>query len=54
VFDEEEVLPELGRRLQTVLDPLGVPSEVILVDDGSRDGRYEQMLGFPGRSRSRR
>jgi dolichol-phosphate mannosyltransferase len=46
VHDEEESLPELGRRLAAVLDELEVESEVILVDDGSRDASYAQMLAL--------
>lgn len=38
VFNEEAVLPVLLARLDTLLDKLGAPAEVILVDDGSRDG----------------
>lgn len=37
VYDEEAVLPALFSRLYPVLDALGVPYEVIFVDDGSRD-----------------
>ncbi|MDP1679467.1 MAG: glycosyltransferase family 2 protein [Candidatus Nitrotoga sp.] len=37
-YNEEEVLPEFHRRLSTVLDGLGVTSEVIYANDGSRDG----------------
>ncbi|HWP34238.1 MAG TPA: glycosyltransferase, partial [Thermodesulfobacteriota bacterium] len=36
--DEAESLPVLGAALAAVLDRLGRPAEVILVDDGSRDG----------------
>jgi glycosyltransferase involved in cell wall biosynthesis len=38
--DEEEVLPELARRLGATLDALDGDWEVILVDDGSRDATY--------------
>ena len=38
VFNEEANLPELLRRVTSVLDSAGDPYEVILVDDGSRDG----------------
>lgn len=38
VFNEEETLPELERRLVEVLVQLDGTSEVILVDDGSTDG----------------
>jgi len=38
VFNEEETIPELDRRLRTLLDELGETWEVVFVDDGSRDG----------------
>jgi dolichol-phosphate mannosyltransferase len=44
VLDEEESLPELGRRLRATLDVLDGPTEVILVDDGSRDRSHALML----------
>jgi len=37
VFNEEEGLPALFSRLYPALDALGVPYEVIFVDDGSSD-----------------
>jgi dolichol-phosphate mannosyltransferase len=37
VFNEEETIPELHRRLRGFLPGLGVSWEVIFVDDGSRD-----------------
>jgi polyisoprenyl-phosphate glycosyltransferase len=37
VFNEEEVLPELFRRLVDVLEGLGKSFEILFVDDGSRD-----------------
>ncbi len=43
VFNEEENLPELLGRLAKVLDGLGKPYEVVLVNDGSRD-RSLQLL----------
>jgi dolichol-phosphate mannosyltransferase len=44
VFNEEETLPELTRRLGELLDRLDGPAEVIYVDDGSTDQSYELML----------
>jgi polyisoprenyl-phosphate glycosyltransferase len=38
VFNEEESLPELHRRLHEALDPTGEGWEVVYVDDGSTDG----------------
>ena len=38
VFNEQESLPEFHRRLSDVLDGLPFPSEILFVDDGSRDG----------------
>jgi undecaprenyl-phosphate 4-deoxy-4-formamido-L-arabinose transferase len=41
VFDGAATLPELLARLETVLAARGVPFEVVLVDDGSRDRSWE-------------
>lgn len=40
VYNEEGNLPELHRRVTAVLDGVGLPFEVILVDDGSTDGTW--------------
>lgn len=37
VYNEEKSIPELYRRLSTVMDDLGESVELILVNDGSRD-----------------
>ncbi|ORB49271.1 glycosyltransferase [Mycolicibacterium rhodesiae] len=42
-FNEEAVLPEFLRRVGAVLDAMGGSSEVVLVDDGSRDTTWEVM-----------
>lgn len=42
-FNEREVLPEFVRRVGAVLDGLGGTSEIVLVDDGSRDGSWDVM-----------
>jgi len=44
VYDEEDSLPELVRRVRAVADGLDGATEVILVDDGSRDRSYELMM----------
>ena len=38
IFNEEEIIPELGRRLRAVADQSTDPWEIILVNDGSTDG----------------
>jgi len=43
VFNEQENLPELQRRLLESFDKLAIPFEVILVDDGSKDRSREFM-----------
>lgn len=44
VCNEEESFPELVKRLRDVMDQMDGPVEVVLVDDGSRDGSYELMV----------
>lgn len=43
VFNSERSLPELVRRLRAVLAPRG-SYEVIVVNDGSRDGSWERIV----------
>ncbi|MFV9474423.1 glycosyltransferase family 2 protein [Advenella sp. RU8] len=38
VYNERQMLPLLFPRLASILDPLGVTYELVMVDDGSRDG----------------
>ncbi len=42
-YNESEVFAKLRSRLDAVLGPLGIPYEVILVDDGSRDNTWQLM-----------
>lgn len=46
VYNEEENLPELMRRLMPVMQGMGKSFEIILVDDGSRDRSLEILKGF--------
>jgi glycosyltransferase involved in cell wall biosynthesis len=43
IFNEEESLPALVKRLREVMAQLDGPCEVVLVDDGSRDASYRMM-----------
>jgi len=43
VYNEHESLTELYRRVSQVMDSTGEPWELVLVDDGSRDGSSQIM-----------
>ena len=48
-YNEEEVLPELHRRLSDALQSSGIPkAEIIFVDDGSRDSTWQRMCQLKG------
>ena len=47
--DEEQVLPALVEQLTAVLEGLDGPWEIILVDDGSKDGTYGLAVELHGR-----
>jgi len=42
-FNEQEVLPAFHARLSPVLDSLGMTTEILYVNDGSRDGTLQVM-----------
>jgi glycosyltransferase involved in cell wall biosynthesis len=48
-YNEQEILPALYERLTPVLEQLDGTAEVILVDDGSRDGSFGRMLEMSAR-----
>jgi polyisoprenyl-phosphate glycosyltransferase len=43
VFNEEQILPELYRRVSEVLDGAGLDWELVMINDGSRDRSPEIM-----------
>ena len=43
-YNEAEALPAMHARLSRVLDAMGLPAQVVYVDDGSRDATW-QVLG---------
>jgi glycosyltransferase involved in cell wall biosynthesis len=46
VYNESEVLPELHRRLATVLDGLDCASEIVFVNDGSTDRSLDVLTAL--------
>ena len=43
LFNEEESLPELTAWIHRVIDPKGWKFEIIMIDDGSRDGSWNTV-----------
>jgi glycosyltransferase involved in cell wall biosynthesis len=46
VYDEEESLEGLVAELGAVLDGLGLPAEIVAVDDGSTDGSFARLTAL--------
>ena len=46
LLDEKESLPELVSRIRAAMVANGLSYEIIMVDDGSRDGSWEQILSL--------
>jgi len=45
-FNEEEVLPELKRRLIEIVSQYSIPFEIVLIDDGSKDHTWPLLCQF--------
>lgn len=45
-YNEEEVLPELRRRLKEIVAAYSCPFEVVLIDDGSKDRTWPLICQF--------
>jgi polyisoprenyl-phosphate glycosyltransferase len=43
VFNEEETVPHFYQRIMEVMEQVGEPFELVLVNDGSRDGSFAAM-----------
>src|SRR5579883_1969051 len=43
VFNEEETLPHFYERIVTVMEQVGEPFELLLINDGSRDNSFRIM-----------
>jgi glycosyltransferase involved in cell wall biosynthesis len=48
LFNEQENLPALHARLTAVLGPMGVPYELVFVNDGSRDATAAMLADLAG------
>jgi dolichol-phosphate mannosyltransferase len=46
IYNEEQTLPELHRRISDAMKRVREPYEIIFVNDGSHDGSYDVLRGF--------
>ena len=46
IYNEQETLPEFYRRVKEVMESTNEPWELILIDDGSKDGSTEIIRGL--------
>lgn len=49
IYNEEEVLPELDGRVLELMKALGLDSEIVFVNDGSRDRSMEMLRAMAAR-----
>src|SRR5690348_9434802 len=47
-YNEVDCVEELARRLSAALDSITPSWEVVVVDNGSRDGSWERLLAIQG------
>ena len=52
VFNEQDGLAEMHRRLKAVMVRLGCSHEIIFVNDGSRDASWQRILDLAGADRT--
>ncbi len=45
-YNEREVLPDFQRRITAAMEGIGLPFEIVYVNDGSRDGTLSLMLAL--------
>jgi|GEM_PF-63870 len=49
IYNEEATIPEMYKRVSAVMNSLDAPSEMILINDGSRDRSMELLRELPQR-----
>jgi glycosyltransferase involved in cell wall biosynthesis len=49
VYNEREVLPLCLQRISAIVEGLDISTELVFVDDGSKDGSTDYLIGYDGR-----
>lgn len=52
VYNEVQCLPALQQQLKEVMESIGRPYEIIVVDDGSTDGSYDTLCELHARNKN--